>query len=84
MRATASVRDLRNRFPQIKKLVEQEGEVVVTEQGTPKYRLTRYSKAGRKPPAPPKDYLKRLRRHQPRPISAAAAKALHDANRGER
>lgn len=84
MPATATVRDLRNRFPQIKKLVEQEGEVVVTERGTPKYRLTRYSKAGRKPPAPSKDYLKRLRRHQSRPISAAAAKALHDANRGER
>ena len=67
MPATASVRDLRNRFPQVKKLIEQEGEVVVTEQGTPRYRLTRYSKAGRKPPAPPKDYLKRLRRHQPRP-----------------
>lgn len=84
MPATATVRDLRNRFPQIKKLVEQEGEVVVTEQGTPKYRLTPYSQAGRKPLAPPKDYLQRLRRYQPRPISAAAAKALHDANRGER
>ena len=84
MPATATVRDLRNRFPQIKKLVEQEGEVVVTEQGTPRYRLTPYSQARRKPPAPPKDYLKRLRRYQPRPISAAAAKALHDANRGER
>lgn len=84
MPATATVRDLRNRFPQIKKLVEQEGEVVVTEQGTPRYRLTRYSQVRRKQPAPPKDYLKRLRRHQPRPISAAAAKALHDANRGQR
>lgn len=84
MPATATVRDLRNRFPQIKKLVEQEGEVVVTEQGTPRYRLTRYSQVRREQPAPPKDYLKRLRRHQPHPSSAAAAKALHDANRGER
>lgn len=84
MSATATVRDLRNRFPHVKKLVEQEGEVVVTEQGTPKYRLTRYPQAGRKPPAPLKDYVTRLRRHQRRPISAAVAKALHDANRGER
>jgi antitoxin (DNA-binding transcriptional repressor) of toxin-antitoxin stability system len=84
MPATATVRDLRNRFPQIRKLVEQEGEVVVTEQGTPKYRLTRYSQSGRRPLTPPKDYVSRLRRHQPRPISAAAAKALHDTNRGER
>jgi prevent-host-death family protein len=84
MPATATIRDLRNRFPHVRKLVEREGEVVVTEQGTPKYRLTRYSETGRKPPASRKDYLKRLRRHQPRPISAASAKALHDANRGER
>jgi antitoxin (DNA-binding transcriptional repressor) of toxin-antitoxin stability system len=84
MSAIATIRDLRNRFPHVKKLVEQEGEVVVIEQGTPKYRLTRYSQTGRKPPAPPKDYVKRLRRHQPRPISPASARALHDANRGER
>jgi len=83
MAATATVRDLRNRFPEVKKLVEREGEVVVTEQGTPKYRLTRYSSPVGKKPAP-KNYIARLRRHQPRPISAAAAKALHDLNRGDR
>jgi antitoxin (DNA-binding transcriptional repressor) of toxin-antitoxin stability system len=42
MAPTASIRDLRNNFPRVKKLVEEEGEVVVTDQGTPKYRLTRY------------------------------------------
>jgi len=83
MAATATIRDLRNRFPTIKKLVEAEGEVVVTDQGTPAYRLTRYSSPDLKSPAP-KDYLKRLRIHQPRPLSAAAAKALHDVNRGDR
>jgi hypothetical protein len=46
--------------------------------------LTQYSQPRRKKSAPPKDYLKRLRRQQPRPISAATARALHDANRGER
>ena len=81
---TATIRDLRNRFPTIRKLVEEEGEVIVTEQGTPKYRLTRYSPVDRKRPARSKDYLKRLRHHQPHPISAAAAKALEEANRGER
>ena len=35
MAATATIRDLRNRFPTIRKVVEQEGEVVVTEHGTP-------------------------------------------------
>ena len=84
MPATATVRDLRNRFPEVRKLIEQEGEVVVTEQGTPKYRLTRYSAAEGRKAARPKDYLTRMRRHQPRPISAAAATALHGGNRGER
>lgn len=84
MAATASIRDLRNHFPKIKKLVEAEGEVVVTDQGTPRYRLTPYAPSDRKKPARPKDYLRRLRRHQPRPIGTAEAKALHEANRGER
>ena len=84
MAATATVRELRNHFPKVRKLVETEGEVVVTEQGTPKYRLTRFTPvAGRKAPAS-KDYLRRLRRHQPRPSSGAAARALDDANRGTR
>ena len=84
MAATATIRDLRNRFPEIRKLVEKEGEVVVTEQGTPKYRLTPFTPADRKRPARSKDYLKRLRRHQPRPLSATAAGALDEANRGQR
>jgi antitoxin (DNA-binding transcriptional repressor) of toxin-antitoxin stability system len=84
MAATATVRDLRNHFPRVKKLVEEEGEVVVTDQGTPKYRLTRYTPVRRKGAVAPKDYLARLRRYQPHPLSARAARALHDANRGER
>ena len=83
MAATATVRDLRNNFPRVRKLVETEGEVVVTEQGTPKYRLTRYVPVRAKGTRP-KDYLARLRRHQPRPLTAAAARALDDANRGSR
>lgn len=84
MGATASIRELRNHFPKIRRLVETEGEVVVTEQGAPKYRLTRYTPdPGKKAPAP-KDYVARLRRHQARPSSAAAAKALDEANRGTR
>ena len=84
MAAQATLRDLRNHFPKVRKLVEAEGEVVVTEQGTPKYRLTRYTPATRRKRPAPKDYLTRLRRYQPRPLSATAAKALHEANRGTR
>lgn len=83
MAPTATIREWRNQFPRVRKLVEQEGEGIVTEQGTPKYRLTRYGRAKAAARAP-KDYLARVRRHQPRPMSAAAAKRLHDANRGER
>ncbi len=84
MAAEATIRDLRNAFPKVRKLVEREGEVLVTERGTPRYRLTRYAPARAQRAAPDKDYLARLRRHQPRPLSPAAARALHDANRGER
>jgi antitoxin (DNA-binding transcriptional repressor) of toxin-antitoxin stability system len=84
MAVTATVRDLRNHFPKVKRLVENEGEVIVTEQGTPKYRLTRYSPPDSERRTVRKDYLARLSRHQPRPLSAAAARALRDANRGER
>jgi antitoxin (DNA-binding transcriptional repressor) of toxin-antitoxin stability system len=84
MAATATIRDLRNHFPRVRKLVEAEGEVVVTEQGTPRYRLTRYVPVATKTVPAAKDYLARLRRHQPRPLDAAEAAALHDANRGDR
>lgn len=84
MAATATVRELRNHFPRVRRLVETEGEVVVTEQGAPKYRLTRYTPAAAKKAPAAKDYLTRLHRHQPRPSSAAAAKALDEANRGTR
>lgn len=84
MAATATIRDLRNHFPRVRKLVDQEGEVVVTDQGTPAYRLTRYRPAPRSPKPGPKDYLARLRRFQPKPHPAAAARSLHDTNRGDR
>jgi antitoxin (DNA-binding transcriptional repressor) of toxin-antitoxin stability system len=79
---TATIRELRNQFPRIRKLVEQAGEVLVTDQGTPRFRLTAYTPSSG-PAAPrPKDYLARLRRHQPRRLSARAAKLLDEANRG--
>ena len=84
MAATATVRELRNHFSWVKKLIERQGEVVVTDRGTAKYRLSLYTPAGEAHVPAPKDYLARLRRYQPGPIGAAAAKALDDANRGGR
>ena len=82
--ATASVRDLRNHFPKIKKMVETQGEVIVTDKGQPKYKLTLFTPGAPGKTRHAKDYMTRLRRYQLRPISAAAAKRLHDENRGSR
>ena len=84
MPAKATVRELRNHFPRVKKLVEEQGEVLVTDQGTPRYRLTLYTPAVHEGTAPAKDYMARLRRHQPRPLTAAEAEALDEENRGPR
>jgi antitoxin (DNA-binding transcriptional repressor) of toxin-antitoxin stability system len=40
MAATATIRELRFRFHKIKRLLEAEGEILVTEKGKPRYRLT--------------------------------------------
>ena len=82
MRTTASIRDLRTRFPHLKDLIEREGEVIVTDHGRPAYVLRRYqAPAG---PPPPIDYLARLKRRMPKPMTDAATRALDDANRQER
>jgi len=56
----------------------------MTARGKPKYRRTKYTPPRKAKSPPAKDYMARLRRYQPRPMSAAAAKALHEENRGER
>ena len=65
-------------------MVETQGEVIVTDKGQPKYRLTLFTPAQPEKARRPKDYMARLKRYQPRPLSAAAAKSLHDENRGRR
>ena len=55
-----SIRDLRNHFPKVRKLVETLGEVILTEKGKPRYRLTLYTPASPEAP-PPVDYWARLR-----------------------
>jgi antitoxin (DNA-binding transcriptional repressor) of toxin-antitoxin stability system len=84
MASSASVRDLRNRFPKVRKLVESEGEVVLTERGKARYRLTLYTPATPAKEPPPKDYMARIKRHQPKPMSRAAAKAFDKDWRGDR
>ena len=82
-RTVTTVRELRGSFPKVKKIVEAEGAVIVSDHGEPKYLLTLYTPPPTGEPRP-KNYLARLKRFQPHPMSAAAAKALHDENRGDR
>ena len=83
MPATASVRDLRNRFPRVRRIVETEGEILLTESGEAKYRLVLHTPPPKKAPAPI-DYWGRLTAYQPDPLSAEEAQSLHDENRGDR
>lgn len=83
MSAKTSIRDLRNHFPKVRHLVETQGEVLLTEKGQPRYRLTLYSPASEGAP-PPIDYWARLKAYQPKALTQAQARTLHDENRGDR
>lgn len=83
MPAIATLRDLRNRFPKIRKLVEAEGEVLLSERGKTKYRLTLHTTRPVKAP-PPVDYWRRLTAYHPTPLTPAQSRALHEENRGDR
>jgi antitoxin (DNA-binding transcriptional repressor) of toxin-antitoxin stability system len=83
MKKTATIRDLRNHFPKVRKLVESEGEVLLTERGKPLYRLSLHTPEQPEAP-PPVDYWARLQAYQPVAITAAQASALHEENRGDR
>ncbi|MHB8721377.1 MAG: type II toxin-antitoxin system Phd/YefM family antitoxin [Steroidobacteraceae bacterium] len=83
MKVTATIRDLRNHFPKVRKLVESEGEVVLTERGKPRYRLSLYTPERTEAP-PFVDFWTRLIAYQPESITEAQAHALHEDNRGDR
>jgi antitoxin (DNA-binding transcriptional repressor) of toxin-antitoxin stability system len=83
MNSTATLRELRNNFPKVRKRLESEGEVLVTERGAPRYRLTLYAPT-REGASAPIDYWERLKSYQPRPMTKAQSRRLHDENRGER
>jgi len=83
MKRTASLRELRNGFPEIRRRLEAEGEVLVTERGKPRYRLTFYEQP-QQAKGPHMDYWSRLSGYQPRPLTRAQSRTLHDENRGER
>ena len=80
---TATIRDLRTQFPRIRRLLEQEGEVVVTDHGRPIAVLRPIDEAAPNE-STPIDYFARLRRRMPKAISARARRTLDETDRGER
>jgi antitoxin (DNA-binding transcriptional repressor) of toxin-antitoxin stability system len=79
---TVTIRDLRNRFPRVRKLVETAGEVLLSERGKTKYRLVLHTPPRAGPP--PVDYWARLTSYHPRPVTAPEERSLQEDNRGER
>jgi antitoxin (DNA-binding transcriptional repressor) of toxin-antitoxin stability system len=80
---TATVRDLRTKFPKLKAIIALEGELIVTDRGRPAYVLRAFTPkpAGRSVRI---DYFARLKAKQPHPLSRAASRALDEHDRGER
>jgi antitoxin (DNA-binding transcriptional repressor) of toxin-antitoxin stability system len=80
---TATVRDLRTKFPKLKAIIALEGELIVTDHGRPAYVLRAFTPTPARKPVRI-DYFARLRAKQPRPLSPAASRALDEHDRGER
>ena len=80
---TATIRDLRTKFPKVRHMLEQEGQLLITDRGRPVILLQPYNErvAQRGTRI---DYYARLRRRMPKPLTAAARRRLHEADRGER
>jgi antitoxin (DNA-binding transcriptional repressor) of toxin-antitoxin stability system len=82
-KTTASIREIRTNFRSVKRKVEANGEVVITDNGVPRFLLKSLPapapKQGRMP-----DYHARLLEEQPRPLSPRQTRRLHEENRGDR
>jgi antitoxin (DNA-binding transcriptional repressor) of toxin-antitoxin stability system len=80
---TATVRDLRTKFPKVRHLIETKGEVIVTERGEPRFLLRPYqAKSPRKAPAV--DFYKRVVARMPKMLTEKQSRAIDELNRGER
>jgi antitoxin (DNA-binding transcriptional repressor) of toxin-antitoxin stability system len=80
---TATIRDLRTRFPKIRRMLDQEGQLVVTHRGRPIILLQPYperaAQRGKRV-----DYYARLRHRMPKPLTAGSRRALDETDRAER
>jgi antitoxin (DNA-binding transcriptional repressor) of toxin-antitoxin stability system len=80
---TATIRDLRTKFPKVRHLVETKGEVIVTERGKPRFLLRPYQVRLSKGP-PPIDFYERLVARMPKRLTERQSRAIDELNRGER
>lgn len=65
-KSITTVRELRGSFPKVKRILETEGAVIVSDHGEPKYLLALYTPSPAWGPRA-KDYMARLKKFQPRP-----------------
>ncbi len=77
---TATIRQLRTDFRSVKRKIEQHGEVVVTDRGEPAYVIKLLPAPTRKRPPLP-DYYARLRKRQPKPLSAEDTRQFWEEER---
>ncbi len=80
---TVSIRELRTDFRAVKRKVEQFGQVTITDNGEPAYVMGPVvPKPKKRRPMP--DYMARLLKRQPKPMSERATREFWDYERGDR
>lgn len=77
---TATIRELRTDFRSIKRKVEEHGEIVITDRGTPAYVLKPVVPPAPRPVSPP-DYYARLVKRQAQPMTAEATQRFWEEER---
>ena len=81
--AIASIRELRTDFRAVKHKVEQHGEITITDNGHPAYVMRPVApKPKKRHPLP--NYMARLLKRQPKPMSEKATREFWDYERGDR
>lgn len=81
--ATVTIRELRTDFRSVKRKVEEFGKVTITDNGEPAYVMEPVApKLKQRRPLP--DYMARLLKRQPKPMSEKETKEFWDYERGDR
>lgn len=82
-KVTATIRELRTDFRSVKRKIQHHGQIIITDNGVPSYELKALPRAPKKSPPLP-DYMARLRKRQPRPMTAEQTRKFWEYERGDR